>query len=74
MFSHRPPEARYASFGFCFNYFQEVRDSGDTAQLANDEHRRLSCLQLGFFLASWGMMRGSGDLYQRSVRDLCVVR
>lgn len=33
----------------------------------------LSCLQLGFYLASWGMMRGSGDLLQRSVRDLVPV-
>jgi hypothetical protein len=59
---HRTPEARYASFDYCFNYFQEARESGDTAQLADGEHRMLSCLQLGFFLASWGMMRGSGDL------------
>ena len=69
----RTPEARYASFDYCFNYFQEARDSGNTAQLADDEHRMLSCFQLGFFLASWGMMRGSGDLYQRSVRDLLPV-
>lgn len=70
---YRTPEARYASFDYCFNYFQDARDSGDTAQLANREHRMLSCFQLGFFLASWGMMRGSGDLYQRSVRDLLPV-
>jgi hypothetical protein len=70
---YRTPEARYASFDYCFNYFQKARESGDTAQLADAEHRTLSCLQLGFFLASWGMMRGSGDLYQRSVRDLLPV-
>ena len=68
---YRTPEARYASFDYCFNYFQEARDSGNTAQLADDEHRMLSCFQLGFFLASWGMMRGSGDLYQRSVGICC---
>jgi hypothetical protein len=33
----------------------------------------MSCLQLGFYLASWGMMRGSGDLLQRSVRELAPV-
>ena len=33
----------------------------------------MSCLQLGFFLASWGMMRGSADLLQRSVRELLPV-
>jgi hypothetical protein len=70
---YRTPEARYASFDYCFNHFQEARDSGDTAQLADNDHRKLSCLQFGFFLASWGMMRGSGDLYQRSVRDLLPV-
>jgi hypothetical protein len=70
---YRKPEARYASFDYCFNYFQEARDLGATTQLADAGHRMLSCLQLGFFLASWGMMRGSGDLYQRSVRDLLPV-
>jgi hypothetical protein len=70
---NRTPEARYASFDYCFNHFQEARDSGDTAALADSDHRMLSCLQLGFYLASWGMMRGSGDLLQRSVRDLVPV-
>ena len=69
----RTSEARYASFDYCFNHFQEARESGDTAKLADDDHRMLSCLQLGFYLASWGMMRGSGDLLQRSVRDLVPV-
>lgn len=70
---YRTPEARYASFDYCFNHFQEARESGDTAKLADHDHRMLSCLQLGFYLASWGMMRGSGDLLQRSVRDLVPV-
>jgi hypothetical protein len=70
---HRTPQARYASFDYCFNHFQEAREWGDMARLANDDHRMLSCLQLGFYLASWGMMRGSGDLLQRSVRDLVPV-
>ena len=70
---YRTPEARYASFDYCFNHFQEARESGDPARLADDDHRMLSCLQLGFYLASWGMMRGSGDLLQRSFRDLIPV-
>ena len=69
----RTPDARYASFDYCFNYFQEARESGDTSHLADNDHRMLSCLQLGFFLASWGMMRASGDFYRRSVRDLLPV-
>ncbi len=28
----------------------------------------MSCLQLGFYLASWGMMRGSSFLLEKSVR------
>jgi len=69
----RAPGARYASFDYCFNHFQEVREAGDTTVLADDDHLMLSCLQLGFYLASWGMMRGSGDLLQRSLRELVPV-
>jgi hypothetical protein len=29
-----------------------------------------SCLHLGFYLASWGMLRGSSDMLQRSARHL----
>ena len=69
----RTAESRWASFDYCFNYFQEARQAGDTKRLNDDEHRQLSCLQLGFYLASWGMMRGSGQLLQNSVRGLAPV-
>jgi hypothetical protein len=69
----RTPGARYASFDYCFNHFQEAHEAGETAHLADEGHLLLSCLQLGFYLASWGMMRGSGDLLQRSVRELVPV-
>lgn len=69
----RAPRARYASFDYCFNYFQEARESGETAQLADEDRLLLSCLQLGFFLASWGMMRRGSGLMQRSVRELVPV-
>lgn len=69
----RTPQARYASFDYCYNYFQEARETRTVDQLADHDHRMLSCLQLGFYLASWGMMRGSGDLLYRSVRDLVPV-
>lgn len=29
----------------------------------------MSCLQLGFYLASWGMMRGSSFLLEKSVKN-----
>src|ERR1035437_1937948 len=70
---HGSPESRYASFDYCYNYFQDARDAVETDRLADEDRRLLSCLQLGFYLASWGMMRGSGDLLQRSMRRLIPV-
>ena len=69
----RAPGARYASFDYCFNYFHEAREAGRTEQLADDDHLLTSCLQVGFYLASWGMLRPSGDLLQRSVREFVPV-
>jgi hypothetical protein len=71
--AYRAPGHRYASFDYCFNYFQEARESGKTIRLADKDRLLMSCLQLGFYLASWGMMRGSGELLQRSVRELVPV-
>jgi hypothetical protein len=57
--SYRHPGRRYASFDFCFNYFQWFRENGrKTADIAAPENMALSCLHLGFYLASWGMFRG----------------
>jgi hypothetical protein len=69
----RSPAARYASFDYCFNYFQEVRDEQQTSRLARGDRLELSCLHLGFYLASWGMMRGSGGLHGRSLQELVPV-
>ena len=55
----RDPNSRDASFDFCFNYFQSFRDRRDIAAIAAPERLEVSCLQLGFYLASWGMYRGS---------------
>lgn len=38
-------------------------------ELASDKNIQLSCLQLGFYLASWGMMRGSCFILQKSVEN-----
>jgi hypothetical protein len=64
---------RYASFDYCFNYFQEQSDGGLAAELASDANLETSCLQLGFYLASWGMYRGSTDLLKHSVAYLTPV-
>lgn len=69
----RGPTDRYASFDYCFNYFQEHREAGRARDLAGPALLQQSCLQLGFYLASWGMYRGSTVLLQRSVRHLVPV-
>lgn len=64
----RRPDARYASFDYCYNYFQSFREQGRAADLAALENMQVSCLQLGFYLASWGMFRGSSTLLRKSAR------
>lgn len=61
----RHPLARYASFDYCFNYFQRLKNKKEIASKNNIQN---SCLQLGFYLASWGMYRGSAGLTQKSVK------
>lgn len=64
----RLADERYASFDYCFNYFQEFKEKNKIKELASDKHLQESCLQLGFYLASWGMLRGSSFLLEKSVR------
>ena len=71
--SGRRPDTRYTSFDYCFNYFQSFRDSGRFAAIADPEYVQSSCLQLGFYLASWGMLRGSAELLQKSARHFVPV-
>ena len=54
------PDDRYTSFDYCYNYFKTTKD------LTNDIEK--SCLTLGFYLASWGMFRGSSFLLQKSAK------
>ncbi len=62
------PQERYASFDYCYNYFQSFRESGRVIDLAASENIQQSCLQLGFYLASWGMLRGGTFLLRKSVK------
>lgn len=64
----RNPEARYSSFDYCFNYFQSFYETDSVNDLNSPGHLEESCLQLAFYLASWGMLRGSSDLLQRSAK------
>ena len=46
---------RYSSFDYCYNYFYKHRDNPSELK----ENIEVSCMYLGFYLASWGMYRGS---------------
>lgn len=49
---------RELSFDYCFNYFAH--------NLTPSNDMEKSCLVLGYYLASWGMLRGSSYLFQRT--------
>jgi hypothetical protein len=68
---HKPTD-RYTSFDYCFNHFQSRRGPG-IAELASASGMELSCLHLGFYLASWGMLRGSSPLLKRSIKHYAPV-
>lgn len=50
-----------------------MRERGNPAAICEPKNLELSCLHLGFYLASWGMYRGSSQLLQRSIRQLVPV-
>jgi len=54
------PHHRYRSWEHCYHFFRTVTPSGLTTQREN------AALQLGFYLASWGMYRRSTFLLQRA--------
>jgi hypothetical protein len=64
---HQPNE-RYTSFDYCYNYFQCFKETDRIEDIASSENIQLSCLQLAFYLASWGMLRGSSFLLQKSAK------
>lgn len=59
------PNHRYASFDYCYGYFNSFKNK---KLIASEVNLEKSCLHLGFYLASWGMMRGSGFLLQKNFR------
>jgi len=54
------PHHRYRSWEHCYGFLREARPSGLAAEQLN------GALQLGIYLASWGMYRGSTFLLQRA--------
>lgn len=69
----REPTGRYTSFDYCHNFFRSQHEDGRAAKLADGHTVQLACLHLGFYLASWGMLRGSSVLLQRSVKHFTPV-
>lgn len=55
-------EHRYSSFDYCYNHFR----ANHGGNLLADKEK--SSAILGFYLASWGMMRGSSFLLQKSYK------
>lgn len=54
---------RYRSWEHCYQFFRRFRQATQTER---DSLRDSAALQLGFYLASWGMLRGSTFLLQRT--------
>ncbi len=65
----RTPDKRDASFDYCYNYFYSFYKRNKLNELADEKNLQMSCLQLGFYLASWGMIRGSSFLLEKSARN-----
>ncbi len=65
---NRTPTKRYASFDYCYNYFYSFYKNDKLSDLVSEKNLQTSCFQLGFYLASWGMFRGSSKLLQKSVK------
>lgn len=58
----RDEHARYLSWEHCYGFFQKNRTDPSEEQLD------LMCLHLAWYLASWGMLRGSAFLLQKDYR------
>lgn len=64
---------RYLSWEHCYSFFhneenrRKLKNSKKTKleTTAKNSLWDLACLHLGFYLASWGMLRGSSDLLQK---------
>lgn len=56
-------ECRYRSFDYCYDWFQTHKN-----KVADTDKIDVSCLHLMCYLASWGMLRGSSILLQKSIK------
>lgn len=60
----RDPHARYRSWEHCYGFFREHHR--ELLQVKNNQVKNNAALHLGFYLASWGMYRGSSFLLQHT--------
>jgi len=58
---------RYSAYDYCFNYFRDFYANNRTKDIASADNMNTSCLQLGLFLATWGMYRSSA-LHNRNFK------
>jgi hypothetical protein len=65
----RTADGRYSSFDYCYNYFYSFYKKNTVEEIASDENIQMSCLQIGFYLASSGLMGRSSSLIERSIRS-----
>ena len=54
------PDHRYKSWEHCYNFFKKIKDKE-----LDEEELDLAQLHLAFYLASWGMYRGSSFILQK---------
>ncbi len=64
---NRNPEHSNASYDYCFNYFREFYENGKLSEMASGKQLYVSCHYLGYYLATWGMLRASSPLFEKSV-------
>lgn len=64
LIKHRSAVNRYASFDYCYSNFHPSNRHLRSIDLDRD------ALELGFYLASWGMLRGSSFLLTKSYKHL----
>lgn len=55
---------RYRSWEHCYSFFQNIRPPSCTTEQIIDT----AALHLAFYLASWGMIRGSSELLQKDYK------
>lgn len=65
----RDPVGRFHSYDYCKKVFERYYDKGINGKLTPDEKDYIA-LHLFAYLGSWGMLRGSGWLLQKSYRAL----